>query len=123
MPPRTANANHDRGPNGELQLDLFTVKQAVAQAVAHAFDREHHTTKRTADPRRKLQKYPENMRVDQVAAYLNCDEKHIRNLIEEGALDAKDISSAGATKRCLRIPRDSVAQYDERTKAKATHSL
>lgn len=115
--PRTAT-NHSTA-----QLDLFEIKQAVAVAVSNAFDRKHHDLRRSANPSRTLEQYPAWMRVDQVAAYINCDEKHIRNLIEEGALEAKDISSAGSTKRCLRISRDSVAAYDEAAKAKALKNL
>lgn len=106
--------------NTPEQLSLF---KGIEQVVTRVMDRKQHDTKRSADPCRKLARYPENMRIDQVAAYLNCDEKHVRNLIEEGALEAKDISAATATKRCLRIPRDSVAHYDELTKAKANKNL
>lgn len=70
------------------------------------------------DPRRKLERYPANMTVDQVADYLNCDPKHVTNLYEEGVLAGKDIASGDSTKRCLRFTREAVAAFEEQAKNK-----
>lgn len=115
--PRTHD--HANGHSGSEQLTLGGIERAFVRVL----DRKLNEPKKLADPRRKLAAYPENMRVDQVAAYLNCDEKKVRNLIEEGQLEAKDISAQDASRRCLRVPRDSVAAYDLTAKSKALKTL
>jgi excisionase family DNA binding protein len=113
-----ATANHD-----SAQLDLFTVsmKQAVEHAVSRAFDKTYNQVARAA--RTDLSKFPPSMTVQMVADYLSVSEKHIRNLIESGLLEAKDVSTPGATKSAFRIDREEVHRYDEAAKEKARKKL
>lgn len=98
------------------QLTLDAIERSVTRVVAAAFTEP----KTLRDPRKKLLSYPQNMRVDQVAAYLNCDEKHVRNLCDTGELDATNIAGATTTRRTLRITRDSVAAFEANRKPSIT---
>lgn len=57
-----------------------------------------------------LESYPKNMRIDQVAAFLNVSDDHVRDLIDEGRLEAHPINP-GSAKKHFRIPRESVARF------------
>lgn len=91
------------------QLTLESIESAVARAVDSGMQR-HVAGPKTKDPRRPLDKYPQLMRVDQVATFLNCSEQHVRNLYEEGKLEGKNIA-LNISRQSLRIFRDSVDEY------------
>jgi hypothetical protein len=88
----------------------------IESAVEKAIDRKLSEPRRAADSLRKLNNYPERMRVDQVAAYLNCSDQHVRNLYDCGELNGKDISLPGSVREHLRIFRSSVADYEAKAK-------
>lgn len=79
----------------EVRQDLRAIK-AVFKPIAAS-----HTP---------IDKFPLEMRLDQVAAHLNCSAQHVRNLIEEGKLQAINIAP-GKPRKHLRINRDSVAKF------------
>ncbi|ODU24017.1 MAG: hypothetical protein ABS95_02495 [Verrucomicrobia bacterium SCN 57-15] len=95
-------------PNhNENQMLLHGMKEVVAAAIDKAL-----TAPKIKDPRRELAKYPQRMTVAQVATFLNCAENHVFNLFDCGKLKGIDIALPGASRRCLRIFRDSVADYE-----------
>lgn len=100
-------------PAEQQQLTLDAIERSVTRVVQAAFTEP----KTLRDPRKKLSSYPQNMRVDQVAAYLNCDEKTVRNLCDTGDLEATNIAINTNTRRTLRINRDSVATFEQKRKA------
>jgi hypothetical protein len=109
-----AATNHD-----SAQLDLFRieVRQAVAEVVAEAFDKERtNVRRRILDPRRDLSQYPAIMSVKQVKTFLDCSFQHVINLYDSGALVGSDMSRPGSSQRYIKFERAEVAAYVERTK-------
>lgn len=85
------------------------IEAAVSAAVAKVLSRP-----KMNDPRRGLANYPQRMTMAQVAAYLNCTSMHIITLVDSGQLRSVDIATPGASRRCLRIFRESVGKYEAR---------
>lgn len=95
-------------PNhNENQMLLHGMKEVVAAAIDKAL-----TAPKIKDPRRELARYPQRMTIDQVATYLNCSGPHVFALFESGQLKGINIALPGSPRRCLRIFRDSVADYE-----------
>lgn len=115
-------ANHDRGrSDSDNQLDLFEVRQAVAVAVADAFDKERSNVRqRINDPRRELSQYRAVMSVEEVRTFLGCSFQHVINLYDSGALIGSDMSRPGSKQRYIKFQRSEVAAYIERTKSLRT---
>jgi hypothetical protein len=99
-------------PAPDNQLTLFT--GMVEKAVERVFERKITEPKRAADPRRKLNQYPERMSLRQVSMYWTCSIQHVLNLYDSGVLEGVDISTPGSSQRCIRIFRDSVAAHENK---------
>jgi excisionase family DNA binding protein len=98
------------------QLTLESIESAVALTVrtevkAAVREELRRDVQSGSDPKRPLGEYPQRMRIDQVAAYLNCSENHVRNLFEEGRLEGVNIALS-SSRQSLRIFRDSLAEYE-----------
>jgi hypothetical protein len=98
-----------RATNKQKQSTLLV---GVEKAMARVFDRKITEPKRAADPKRKLSQYPERMSVRQVSMFWTCTIQHVINLYDSGAIKGVDISTPGSSQRCLRIFRDSIAEYE-----------
>lgn len=90
-------------------IDQKAIEAVVSAAIEHAL-----TKPKVNDPRRGLANYPQRMTVDQVAAYLNCSAPHVFNMYDEGKVRGINIALPGSPRRCLRIFRESVAEYEQR---------
>lgn len=100
-----------RTSNDTAQLALFeSIKEATQAAVEDGLARGLKKLRKAADPASALSTYPQNMRIDQVAAFLNVSDDHIRDLIDEGHLEAHAINP-GSKKQHLRVTRASVEQF------------
>lgn len=100
----------NRNSTNPDQLILFT--GMVEQVVDRVFERRITEPKRAAAPDRKLAQYPERMSLLQVSMYWTCSIQHVINLYDSGAIKGVDISTPGSSQRCLRIFRESVAEYE-----------
>lgn len=52
-----------------------------------------------------------SLRPDEIAAKLGTSTQHILDTIEEGALQAVDVSGVGARRRCLRVPLEAYRDW------------
>lgn len=101
---------HPSQSQSEFALFTQEVKAEFRTAIKEAF-----TDQKTAlNPGQPLAKFPLHMRIDQVAAHLNCSCNHVRNLVEEGQLEAINIAP-NKPREHLRITRDSVAKFQTQT--------
>jgi excisionase family DNA binding protein len=63
-----------------------------------------------------LSEYPVLLTVAHVCVYFSVSKDHVRNLLDEGALDGIDIASPGSARPCWRIPRASVEAFEKKGK-------
>jgi hypothetical protein len=74
--------------------------------------RQLKRAERRGDSDRPLTGYPMNLRADQVATYLNCSEKHVRELAKAGVFGTvADVASPGAPRKAIRIKRAALANF------------
>lgn len=89
-------------------------KQKAMDALVSAAVERALTKPKLHDPRRGLANYPQRMTVAQTATYLNCSQNHVFNLVDSGRVRGIDIATPNSPRRCLRIFRESVAEYEQR---------
>lgn len=90
--------------------------EEIAPVVKAAVREALEDVRRVDDPRRPLSSYPQRMRIGQAATYLNCDPEHVRELIDQGLIEVINLARPGATRKCLRIIRESLSSYEARSK-------
>lgn len=59
----------------------------------------------------KLESYPPRMRIDQVADYLNCTDRHVAHLINSKALPAINVAGPKSPRKLYRVERQAVAAF------------
>jgi excisionase family DNA binding protein len=61
---------------------------------------------------RSLDNYPDRLRPDQAAQYLNCSVDNVLRLIRTGALAAVDLSAKGAAKKTYRVEKPALIAFE-----------
>ena len=95
------------------QIAEFTT-EAVRQALGVVDD--------DAEVPEEMAHLPAQLTVGKAAEFLKCSKLEVSALIDTGELRMIDIATPDASRRCLRIPRESLASHYRKTQVQAVPS-